>query len=79
MFDKYDKKASDLQSSVWSTDCYSDIDFEESKVRRAVVHARMDIVLLYSHLSSANKQLRVIKYILAMILITLMYAVYRSF
>jgi hypothetical protein len=68
---KHDKRAANLQNSVWSEDCHSDIDFEKDQINRAIVHGRMDIVLLVSHLSSVNSQLSHIKWLLLIILVLL--------
>ena len=70
---KYGRKASALQEAVWSDEVSRDIRYDEELVRRSVVHARMDIVLLVSHLSSINNQLSVIKWIMAGILTVAIY------
>ncbi|GAC1577191.1 MAG: hypothetical protein NVS3B5_09170 [Sphingomicrobium sp.] len=51
--------------------------YDEDQERQAIIHARRDIVLMYSQLSSANGQLRVIKYLLAGILIAILFPLFR--
>ena len=55
---QYDLRAKALQEAVWADICgeQKDLDFEDTTVRTAVVHARLDLVLLASHLSSLNGQ-----------------------
>jgi hypothetical protein len=56
----WDKCAADLQQRVKMDSFESAIDYSEEEVRIATVHARQDMVLLVSHLSSISKQLRTI-------------------
>lgn len=60
---KYDHIAGALQESVRSSegDQVGKVYYEDEQVRLAIVHAREDIVLLVSHLSSANNQLKTIR------------------
>jgi hypothetical protein len=67
----YDDKAAQHQDRVWRSFVHEDIDFPESYVRRATVHARSDMVLLVSHLSSMNGQLRIIRWTLLSIAVLL--------
>lgn len=72
---KYDKKAKDLNDAVWSEECNSNINYDDDLVRRSIVHARMDIVPVISHLSSVNSQLSVIKWILIAILAAIIFVI----
>jgi len=56
----WSERAADLQYSVRTDEYEMNMDYEEDHVRRSIVHAREDIVLLVSHLSSVNQQLRTI-------------------
>lgn len=67
----WDAKAARLQDSVRASEIRS-ADFSQygdDDVARAVVHTRRDVVLIVSHLSSLNSQLRIIKWLLAVIAI----------
>lgn len=63
----WDDRAGNLQQFVRSEEArnleYS--NYGEETVRQAVVHCRQDVVMLVSHLSSVNRQLRAIKWLLA--------------
>ena len=68
----YDDRAGSLQAGVRSDESRQPNGlYDEDQERQAIIHARQDIVLMYSQLSSANGQLRTIKYLLAGILIAL--------
>tara|TARA_Y100001934_G_C11852029_1_gene540004 strand:+ start:336 stop:572 length:237 start_codon:yes stop_codon:yes gene_type:complete len=56
----WSERAADLQYQVRTEEYEMNMDYEEDHVRRSTVHAREDIVLLVSQLSSANQQLRTI-------------------
>jgi hypothetical protein len=68
---KWDAIAQALQNRVRHDEIQIGADYPESDVRRATVHAREDIVLLVSLLSSINRQLWTIKALLVLLLIGL--------
>ena len=72
----WDKRAGELQNKVRSDELDQQIGYDDSAVRKAIVHAREDIVLLVSHISSANRQLWTIKIALLGILIVLIVLIY---
>ncbi len=72
----WDKRAGELQNKVRSDELDQQIGYDDSAVRKAIVHAREDIVLLLSHISSANRQLWTIKIALLGILIVLIVLIY---
>jgi hypothetical protein len=47
--------------------------YDDDEVKSSIVHARQDIVLLVSHLSSANAQIWTIKVMLLVVLVVLIY------
>jgi hypothetical protein len=47
----WDQKAALLQQSVRADEREMDGDFSDSDLKRSLVHARQDIILLVSHLS----------------------------
>jgi K+-sensing histidine kinase KdpD len=53
----WDEKAADVQQGVRSDESQLDQQYTEEEARRATVHAREDIVMIVSHLSSANRLL----------------------
>lgn len=69
----WDKVARELQSSVHAADVNNEnnIQHSEQDASNATVYTRLDMVLVASYLSSANKQLRTIKWFLAVIIILL--------
>lgn len=52
-------------------------DYGDAEVRQAVVHARQDLVLLASYLSVLNARARRITWLLTLILVTLVFLVFR--
>jgi hypothetical protein len=54
----WNEHASDLLYRTKSDEYDMGSDYSEEEVRRATVHTREDMILLVSHLSSLNKQLR---------------------
>ena len=55
----YDDRAGRLQLGVRSDESRQPSGlYDEDQERQAIIHARQDIVLMYSQLSSANGQLR---------------------
>lgn len=65
----WDRRAGRLQDSVKSAE--SDMPaidmYEDQAIKRAIVHSREDLVLVYSQLSSLNSQVRTVKWLLAFI------------
>jgi hypothetical protein len=74
---EWDKRAARIQQSVRSGELERRSDYAESEVKQAIVHAREDIVMLVSYLSSANKQLYIIKWTSLAAVIVLLYIAYR--
>jgi len=74
----WDQKAARLQQSVRADEREGYSDFSDSDIKRSVVHAREDIVLLVSQLSSVNRQLRAIKVTLLLLLVVLIYIAIRD-
>ena len=60
----WDKNAAGLQQMVRESESKNSLDYADDEVRRAIVHAREDIVLIVSNLSSLNKQLRTVRLLL---------------
>jgi hypothetical protein len=50
-------------------------DYSESQVRQAIVHTRQDMVLIASHLSSANRQLATMRRLLWVIVVIVCWSV----
>ena len=73
----WDQKAARLQREVRADEIEGHDDFSDSDVRRSVVHAREDIIMLVSHLSSVNRQLRAIKVTLLLLLLVVIYIAVR--
>ena len=63
----YLTKAERLQSSVRYAEARLDTDYSDEEVRRAIVHAREDIVMMCSYLHDVNKQLTWIRITLLII------------
>jgi uncharacterized integral membrane protein len=77
MINWWDQKAARLQQSVRADEREGSDDYSDGDLKRSVVHAREDIVLLVSHLSSVNRQLRAIKVTLLLLLLVLIYIAIR--
>jgi hypothetical protein len=73
----WDQKAARLQRSARADEREGYDDFSDSDVRRSVVHAREDIIMLVSHVSSVNRQLRAIKVTLLLLLLVVIYIAVR--
>lgn len=73
----WDKRAERVQQSVRQSELDEASDYGESEVRRAVVHTRLDLVMVVCHLSSANEHLSVIKRTLFVVVLALLYIAYR--
>ena len=70
------KIAASLQREVREAEQSSTTDlYDESDTKRAIVHAREDIVLLVSLLCSVNAQLRVLCWLLTILLIIFVYQI----
>lgn len=76
----WDHKAGRLQQSVRSAEIEMPaMDmYEEQAIKRAIIHTREDVVMIYSQLSSLNSQVRTVKWLLAIIAALIGYAVFRS-
>ncbi|MCA3263388.1 MAG: hypothetical protein ING44_15695 [Telmatospirillum sp.] len=61
---RYDRRAGRLQDRVAIDERFQTEDIDEIEVRRAIVHARQDIVLVVSHLSSLNSQIQQLRWML---------------
>jgi hypothetical protein len=61
MGDWWSDQASDLQYRVKVDEQELTIAYSEEEIQQAIVNTRQDVVLLYSVLCSANKQLRTIR------------------
>ena len=70
-FKKDRNEASDLQYKVRSDEMNVPVTYDKDEINQAIKHTREDIVLIYSMVSSAVKQLHMIKYVLIAILIVL--------
>jgi hypothetical protein len=69
----WSERAAQLQSGVRSDEAGHVHDYPLEEVRRSVVHSREDIVLLIGHVDAVNMQLRTIKWLLAVIAVSLIY------
>lgn len=58
---RYREIARRLQEAVIQAEYEAGMNYGDHEVRRAVVHARQDVILLVSHLSSLNSQVAWIK------------------
>lgn len=63
----FDKRAQSLQNSIHSDEAQKNNFQEPDHIREMIYHTRLDVVLLYSHLSDLNKQVRFIKWTLVFI------------
>jgi hypothetical protein len=74
----WDIKAAHLQRITRASEADKDeIEFSEGQIKRSIVYAREDIILLVSHLSSINQQLRTIKITLVLLLLVFVYIAIR--
>lgn len=68
MADKYSNLAADLQRGVISDEdsqlASGHAEYSEARARQAVVHTPHDLVMVISHLSSLNQQVRTIRWLL---------------
>ena len=72
----WDERAGKLQTSVRAAEIERpDVDyFDEHDIKRAIIHSREDLVLIYSQLSSLNAQISCTKWLLVLIAALLSYA-----
>jgi hypothetical protein len=77
MTDSWDRRAAGLQSRVRKDEAETDMNYDDSHVRRSVVLAREDIVMMVSYLSTANSSLANIRVILMVVVCLLGYIAYR--
>ena len=73
---KYDKMAGKLQSAVEIEEAGRHYDYTKDDVYRSTVHARSDLVLVVSYLSSINKQLLWIRIALIILLVILIWGIF---
>ena len=59
----WERKAAVLQMDIRDHEekRLAQCDYSDEQIRQAIVHARQDIVLMFSYLASVNKQLNAIK------------------
>jgi hypothetical protein len=57
----WDDAAGQLQEAVRQTEANQTGEYSEDQVRLAIVHTREDLVLVASNLSALNRQIRIIK------------------
>ena len=80
---RFDTIAGKLQQSVRFTEidqlARGSDQYDDNTVRQATVHARLDLVLVISHLSSINKQLAIVRGLLWLIVVLLAVLVDISF
>jgi hypothetical protein len=57
----WDDAAGQLQQDVRQTEATQTDEYSEDQTRLAIVHAREDLVLVASNLSALNRQIRIIK------------------
>jgi hypothetical protein len=77
MTDSWDRRAAALQSRVRKDEAKMGMDYADDEVRRSVVLAREDIVMMVSYLSSANASLANVRIILVVVVGLLAYIAYR--
>jgi hypothetical protein len=72
----WDEEASRLLRSVRASELDKEIDYGEEEVLRSVVHTRDDIVLLFSQVSSLNRQIWQTKLLLLVIIGLMAFSVF---
>lgn len=79
MSNSYDKAAHLLQHSVKQNEMHLDPmpEFGDDFVRMNIVHTRQDVVGLLSYLSSLNKQIKTVRFLLAGILMALIVIIFK--
>ena len=68
---KYDRKAAALKVMTLDSEAASPERFDEKAARRALVHTRGDVILMVSHLSMINRQMKWVIIQLSLILVAL--------
>ena len=68
---KYDRKAAALKVMTLDSEAASPERFDEKAVRRALVRTRGDVILMVSHLSMFNRQMKWVIILLSLILVAL--------
>lgn len=71
------EKAAELQQSVRSSERSQGSTYDEDEVGRATVHAREDLILGVSYLSSLNRQIATVKWAAVISAIMLVYIAVR--
>jgi len=69
---RWDKMANELLERVLFREMERPQGYDDDQLRQAIVHARHDIVLVVSHLSSVNRLLASIRYLLIAITLVLL-------
>lgn len=79
MSDNYDKAAHLLQHSVKQDEIHLDPmpKFGDDFVRMNIIHTRQDVIGILSYLSSLNKQIQVVRYLLAGILLAIIILIFK--
>lgn len=73
----WDDRAARIQREVRGEEDQAPESVSEARAREAAYWARLDLVLIASQLSSLNQQVAIIKWLLAVMLLVIAYAVYR--
>ena len=68
---KYDRKAAALKVMTLDSEARAPDRFDEKEARRALVRTRGDVILMVSHLSTLNRQLKWVTVLLSLILVVL--------
>ncbi len=74
----WERRASALQQAVRVSEDEISEPHSEDDAHRAAVHARQDLVLVVSHLSSLNRQIATIKLLLAALTAIAAYSIFRN-
>lgn len=73
----WDSVAARLQCDVRQFEATQTDEYSQNQVRLAIVHAREDLVLIVSHLSALNRQIRIIKVMVGILVAIGAYAVFK--
>ncbi|MES2906078.1 MAG: hypothetical protein V4691_03500 [Pseudomonadota bacterium] len=68
---RYDLKAADLQTRGQASEAGHTVVYDDNEIKRAIKYTREDVIMLVSYLSSANSQLRTIKWLVFLAVIAL--------
>ena len=74
----WDAKAYEMHLSVVDGELDREEEIDDERLRRAILYARQDIVLVVSQLSSANRQLQTIKFTLFALVAVLIFVVVKG-